>query len=175
MEDARTSTSSQRLSSTFKPLFNSPEADITAIPVIRSEQTPTSSSRNIPVSVQELVYGSKHAGALETRKDRGPSEGFGSNVLQRESPTAKSLVEKNIEYCHRRRRGSWPKRRTIARWNLLKPPQVPKKDKQIPKEKLERQLKGKSLIEQALPSELQNYKEKQDSHGKCVQYGKSFD
>ncbi|MBW0592961.1 hypothetical protein O181_132676 [Austropuccinia psidii MF-1] len=31
MEDARTSTSSQRLASTFEPLFESPKADITAI------------------------------------------------------------------------------------------------------------------------------------------------
>ena len=37
MEDARTSTSSQRLASTFEPLIESPEADITAIAVVRPE------------------------------------------------------------------------------------------------------------------------------------------
>ncbi|MBW0590191.1 hypothetical protein O181_129906 [Austropuccinia psidii MF-1] len=58
MEDARTSTSSQRLASTFEPLIERPEADITDI-AVRPESLPTGSSRDIPVPVQELVYGSK--------------------------------------------------------------------------------------------------------------------
>ncbi|MBW0529206.1 hypothetical protein O181_068921 [Austropuccinia psidii MF-1] len=62
MEDARTSTSSQRLASTFGTLIESPEADITAIPVVRPESFPAGSNRDIPVSVQELVYGGKEAG-----------------------------------------------------------------------------------------------------------------
>ncbi|MBW0569303.1 hypothetical protein O181_109018 [Austropuccinia psidii MF-1] len=60
MEDARTSTSSQRLASTFEPLIESPEADITAISV-RPESFPTGSSGDLPVSVQELVYGCQTA------------------------------------------------------------------------------------------------------------------
>ncbi|MBW0516184.1 hypothetical protein O181_055899 [Austropuccinia psidii MF-1] len=66
------------------------------------------------VSVQELVYGGKTAGVgassnplerdnellssseefLGDRKDIGPSEGLYCNVLQRESPTDKSLFQK---------------------------------------------------------------------------------
>ncbi|MBW0575953.1 hypothetical protein O181_115668 [Austropuccinia psidii MF-1] len=113
MEDSRTSTSSQRLSSTFDTLIESPEADITAIAVI-PESLPTGSNRDIPVSVQELVYGSKTARVGTSpksldrhhelissseevhgaRKDRGTSEGLETHVLQRTSPTDKSLVEK---------------------------------------------------------------------------------
>ncbi|MBW0502057.1 hypothetical protein O181_041772 [Austropuccinia psidii MF-1] len=62
MEDSRASTSSQRLARTFATCIESPEADITDIPVVRSEQLPTRRSRNIPVSVQELVYGRKEEG-----------------------------------------------------------------------------------------------------------------
>ncbi|MBW0526926.1 hypothetical protein O181_066641 [Austropuccinia psidii MF-1] len=62
MEDARTSTSSQRLASTFDTLIERPEDDITAIPVVRPESYPTGNSEDIPVSVQELVYGDKTAG-----------------------------------------------------------------------------------------------------------------
>ncbi|MBW0580045.1 hypothetical protein O181_119760 [Austropuccinia psidii MF-1] len=58
MEDARASTSSQRLASTFEPLIESPEADITAVAVI-PESFPTGNSGDIPVSVQELAYGPK--------------------------------------------------------------------------------------------------------------------
>ncbi|MBW0554538.1 hypothetical protein O181_094253 [Austropuccinia psidii MF-1] len=56
MEDAKDSTC------TFQTIIDSPESEITAIPVVRYEQLPTSRSRNIPVSVQELAYGSKAAG-----------------------------------------------------------------------------------------------------------------
>ncbi|MBW0583164.1 hypothetical protein O181_122879 [Austropuccinia psidii MF-1] len=58
MEDARTSTTSQSLANIFDTLIESPEAEITAI-AVRPESLPTGSSRDIPVSVQELVYGSK--------------------------------------------------------------------------------------------------------------------
>ncbi|MBW0538892.1 hypothetical protein O181_078607 [Austropuccinia psidii MF-1] len=62
MEDARASTSSQRLARTFDTLIESPEAYITALSVVRPESFTTSSNRDIPVSVQELFYGSKAAG-----------------------------------------------------------------------------------------------------------------
>ncbi|MBW0508109.1 hypothetical protein O181_047824 [Austropuccinia psidii MF-1] len=35
--------------------------------------------------------------------------------------------------------------------------------------------KGKAKVEQSLTTELQNYKEREDSHGQNVQYGKSSD
>ncbi|MBW0563522.1 hypothetical protein O181_103237 [Austropuccinia psidii MF-1] len=108
MEDSRASTS------TFYTLIESPEADINAIPVFRPEPFPTGNNRNIPVSVQEPVYGGKAAGvgtsakSLERnnelissseevhgrRKDRGSCEGLDTHVLQRTSPTDKTLVEK---------------------------------------------------------------------------------
>ncbi|MBW0580659.1 hypothetical protein O181_120374 [Austropuccinia psidii MF-1] len=114
MEDARTSTSSQRLAGTFDTLIESPEADITAISVVRPESLSTGNNRNIPVSVQELVYGSqtarvgtspksldRHHELISSseevhgaRKDRGTSEGLNTQVLQRTSPTDRSLVEK---------------------------------------------------------------------------------
>ncbi|MBW0581942.1 hypothetical protein O181_121657 [Austropuccinia psidii MF-1] len=114
MEDARTSTSSQRLASTFEPLIESTEADITSISVVIPESLSTGNNRDIPVSVQELVYGGKAARVGNSpksldrhhelissseevhgaRKNRGTSEGLDTHVLQRKSPTDKSLVEK---------------------------------------------------------------------------------
>ncbi|MBW0583348.1 hypothetical protein O181_123063 [Austropuccinia psidii MF-1] len=113
MEDSRTSTSSQRLASNFYTLIESPEADITAI-AVRPESLSTGNNRDIPVSVQELVYGrntvrvgtspkslDRHHELISSseeihgaRKDRGISEGLDIHVLQRTSPTDKSLVEK---------------------------------------------------------------------------------
>ncbi|MBW0587698.1 hypothetical protein O181_127413 [Austropuccinia psidii MF-1] len=114
MEDARASASSQRLSSTFDTLIESPEADITAISVFRPESLSTGNNRDIPVSVQELAYGSKTE-RVETspksldrphelissseelhwaRKDRGTFKGFDTHLLQRTSQTDKILVEK---------------------------------------------------------------------------------
>ncbi|MBW0539007.1 hypothetical protein O181_078722 [Austropuccinia psidii MF-1] len=114
MEDARTSTSSQRLTSTFDTFIESPEADITAIPVVRPESFQTGNNRNIPVSVQALVYGGKTAVVGTSakslnrhnelifsseedhgpRKDRESFEGLNTHVLQSTIPTNKSLVEK---------------------------------------------------------------------------------
>ncbi|MBW0577526.1 hypothetical protein O181_117241 [Austropuccinia psidii MF-1] len=61
IEDSRTSTSSQGLGSTFDTLIEIPEADITAIAVVRPELLSTGNNRDILVSVQELVYSSKTA------------------------------------------------------------------------------------------------------------------
>ncbi|MBW0554011.1 hypothetical protein O181_093726 [Austropuccinia psidii MF-1] len=69
MEDARTSTNFQRLARTFDTLIESPEAEITAIPVVRPESFPTGSNRDTPVSVKELE-------AHGPRKDRRTSEGW---------------------------------------------------------------------------------------------------
>ncbi|MBW0576932.1 hypothetical protein O181_116647 [Austropuccinia psidii MF-1] len=114
MEDSRTSTGSQRLASTFDTPIESPEADITSISVVRPESLSTGNNRDIPVSVQELVYGRKTAivgtspKSLDrhhelifsseevhgARKDRGTSEGLDTHVLQRTSPKDEILVEK---------------------------------------------------------------------------------
>ncbi|MBW0561028.1 hypothetical protein O181_100743 [Austropuccinia psidii MF-1] len=114
MEDARTSTSSQILASTFDTLIESPEAEIISIAVVRPESFPTGRNRDIPVSVQELVYGSKAAGVGTSaksldmsneilssseevhrpRRDRRTSEGLETHVLQGTSTKDKSLVEK---------------------------------------------------------------------------------
>ncbi|MBW0555082.1 hypothetical protein O181_094797 [Austropuccinia psidii MF-1] len=59
MEFAKTSTSSQRFASTFETLIGSTEADITAITVVKPEPFPTGKNRDIPVLVQELLYGRK--------------------------------------------------------------------------------------------------------------------
>ncbi|MBW0583014.1 hypothetical protein O181_122729 [Austropuccinia psidii MF-1] len=59
MEDARASTSSQRLACTFDTLIASTEAKITSIAVVRPESLSTDNNRDIRVSVQELVYGGK--------------------------------------------------------------------------------------------------------------------
>ncbi|MBW0537479.1 hypothetical protein O181_077194 [Austropuccinia psidii MF-1] len=59
MEYARTSTSLQRLFSTFDTPIKSPEAEITPISVLRPESFSEVKNRHIPVSVQELVYGCK--------------------------------------------------------------------------------------------------------------------
>ncbi|MBW0591031.1 hypothetical protein O181_130746, partial [Austropuccinia psidii MF-1] len=78
------------------------------------ESLSTGNNRDIPVSVQELVYGSKTARVGTSpksldrhhelissseevhgaRKDRGASGGLDTCVLQRTSPTDKRLVEK---------------------------------------------------------------------------------
>ncbi|MBW0462476.1 hypothetical protein O181_002191 [Austropuccinia psidii MF-1] len=112
MEDARTSTSSQRLARTLYTLIESQKADRTSITAVRFEPFPTGRNRDIPVSVQELVYGGKTARvgtssksldrknellssseeAHGPRKGRGPCEGLDTHVFQRTSPTYKSLV-----------------------------------------------------------------------------------
>ncbi|MBW0566159.1 hypothetical protein O181_105874 [Austropuccinia psidii MF-1] len=66
------------------------------------------------ISSSEEIHGA--------RKDRGTSEGLDTHVLQRTSPTDKSLVEKKACY-ERKRRRSWPKARQKAQWMLPKPPQ----------------------------------------------------
>ncbi|MBW0577724.1 hypothetical protein O181_117439 [Austropuccinia psidii MF-1] len=90
------------------------KSDITAIAVVRPESLSTGNNKDIPVSVEELVYASKIARvgtspksldrhhelifsseeAHGARKDRGTSEGLSTHVFQRKSPTDKSLIEK---------------------------------------------------------------------------------
>ncbi|MBW0555753.1 hypothetical protein O181_095468 [Austropuccinia psidii MF-1] len=119
MEDARTSTSFQRLASTFDTLIESPEADITAINVVRPGSLSTDNNRDIPVSVQELAYSGKtrvgtspksldrnhelisSSGEVHgARKARGTSEGLDTHVFQRASPTEKAWFKRQKTDCN---------------------------------------------------------------------------
>ncbi|MBW0585267.1 hypothetical protein O181_124982 [Austropuccinia psidii MF-1] len=193
MEDARTSTSSQSLASTFEPLLESTEADITSI-AVRPESFSTGRSGDLPVSVKELVYGHKTARAGTSpksldrhnellssseevhgaRKDRTTSEGLDTNVLQRTSPTDKSLVEKP-KYVIRgseeevgARQGKHPSGSSPSIHQQKSTSTSAKQGQASPKEKTEGQAKGKykgkTQVEQALPTELQNCQEGDNSH-----------
>ncbi|MBW0501600.1 hypothetical protein O181_041315 [Austropuccinia psidii MF-1] len=201
MEDARMSTSSQRLASTFETLIESQEAEVTAIPVVMPELFPTGINRNIPVSIQELVYGSKAAGVGTSfksldrhnelissreevhrpRKGRGSSEGLDTYVLQRKITTDKSLVEKPKHVVRGPeeevgpRKGQQPSGSSPSLHKQKYASKSAKKGQENPKEQAEGQEKGKAQVEQALPTELQNSQEREDSHGQCVQYGKNSD
>ncbi|MBW0559039.1 hypothetical protein O181_098754 [Austropuccinia psidii MF-1] len=169
MEDARTSTSSQRLARTFDTLIESPEANITAI-AVRPESLSTGNNRDIPVSVQEL-------------KDRGTSQGLDTHVLQRTSPTDKSFIEKpnyvirgpEEEVGPRQTKqpsGSSPSlHKQNSTSTSAQQAQANTKDQPEGQERLKG--KGKAQMEQALPTELQDSQEREDSHGQCVQYGKN--
>ncbi|MBW0585778.1 hypothetical protein O181_125493, partial [Austropuccinia psidii MF-1] len=164
MEDSGTSTSSQRLASAFDTLIESPEADITAIPVVRPESFPKDRNRDIPVSVHELVYGSKAAGvgtytkSLDKnneilslseefhgpRKDKTTSEGLDTHVLQGTSPTDKTLV-KNPKHVVRgpeeklaKGKDNSPVEAPQASTSKRLPQQVPSKDKQLSQGLLDR-------------------------------------
>ncbi|MBW0527456.1 hypothetical protein O181_067171 [Austropuccinia psidii MF-1] len=203
MGDATTSTSSQMLASTFDTLIESPEADITAIPFVRTESSPTGNNRNIPVLIQELVYGAKAAGVKASgksldrhnelicssdefngpRKDRGSSEGLDTHVLQRTSRTDKSLVEKPKHVVRGPEeevgpsKGQQPSGSSPSLQKQNWPQKVPKKRQASPKEQSEGQAKGKAKgkaqVKEALPTELQNSQEREDSHGQCIQYCKN--
>ncbi|MBW0496519.1 hypothetical protein O181_036234 [Austropuccinia psidii MF-1] len=205
MDDSRASNSSQRLASTFYTLIENPEADIDAIPVVRSEQFPTGNSGNIPVSVQELVFGSKEAGVATSakpldrhnelsssseevwgpRKDSRPSEGLVTQVLQRKSPKDKSLVEKPNKFVRGTEEtvGTKERKKPNGSSSSLHKQESASKSSKQGQESLKEQSewqakgrgKGKVQVEQTLPTELQNSKERKDSHGQCVQYSKNSD
>ncbi|MBW0586088.1 hypothetical protein O181_125803 [Austropuccinia psidii MF-1] len=200
MEDARASTSSQRLASTFDTLIESPEAEITAISV-RPESLSTGNNRDIPASVQELVYGSKTARVRTSpksldrhhelissseeihgaRKDRGTSKGLDNHVFQRKSPTDKSLVEKPKHVIRGPeeevglRQGKQPSGSSPSLHKQKYASTSVQQAQASPKAQPERQAKGKAQMEKALPAELQDSQEREDSHGQCVQYVKNTD
>ncbi|MBW0547597.1 hypothetical protein O181_087312 [Austropuccinia psidii MF-1] len=186
MEDSRTFTSSQRLASTIDTLIEIPEADITAIAVVRPESLSTGNNRDIPVSVQQLVYGGNVARVgASPKKDRGTSEGLDTHVLQRTSPTDKSLVEKQKHVIRGPeeevgpRQGKQPSGCSPSIHKQISASTSAKKAQANPKDQQEEQAKGKgkgkAQVEQALPAELQDFQEREDSHGQCIQYGKSSD
>ncbi|MBW0514596.1 hypothetical protein O181_054311 [Austropuccinia psidii MF-1] len=162
-------------------------------------RTSTSSQRNIPVSIQELVYGSKAAevGTSDKsldrhnelislseedhgpRKDRGSSEGLDTHVLKRTSPTDKILVEKTKHVVRGPEEEVGPRKGQQSSGSspsLHKQKSTSKSAKQgqeKPKEQSEG--KGKVQVDQALPTELQTSQEREDSHGQCVQNGQNSD
>ncbi|MBW0532480.1 hypothetical protein O181_072195 [Austropuccinia psidii MF-1] len=185
MEDARASTSSQRLASTFDTLIESPEAEKTAISV-RPESLSTGSSRDIPVSLKNLVYGSKKAlvgsspksldrhhelissseEVYGSRKYRGTSEMLDTHVLQSPSQTDKSLVG-NPKHVIRGseeevgpRQGHHPSGSFPSIHQQKSASTGAKQAQANPKDQSQGQARGKAKVEQALPSELQNYQER---------------
>ncbi|MBW0570521.1 hypothetical protein O181_110236 [Austropuccinia psidii MF-1] len=169
-----------------------------AIPGVRPKSFPAGRNRDIPVSAQELLYGSKAAGvgnssmSLDSnnellssseevhgpRKYRRTSEGLDTNVLQGKGPTDKSLVEKPKHVVRGPEEEVGPtkvQQPSGSSPSLHKQKYASKnaKGQENPKEKSEG--KGKIQVEQALPKELQNSQEREDSHGQCVQYGKNSD
>ncbi|MBW0571822.1 hypothetical protein O181_111537 [Austropuccinia psidii MF-1] len=166
---------------------------------------PECSGRDIPVAVQKLVYGSKTAQvgtspkslykhhelissseeADGARKDRGTSEGLDTHVLQRTSPTDKSFVEKpkNVitgsEEEVGPRQGQHPSGSFPSIHQQNSASTSAKQAQANPKDQSEGQAKGKgkgkAQVEQALPSELQNSQERENSHGQCVKYCKNSD
>ncbi|MBW0513917.1 hypothetical protein O181_053632 [Austropuccinia psidii MF-1] len=203
MGDARTSTSSQRLASIFDTLIESPEAYITSITAFRPESLSTGNNRDIPVSVQELVYGSKtsrvgtspkyldrHHELISSsdkvygaRKDRQTSEGLDTHALQRTSPADESFIEKPKHVIRGPekevgpREGKKPSGSSPSLQKQNSGSRSVKQGQENPKDQLEGQAKGKgkAQVEQVLPSELQDSLKREDSHGQCVQYGKNSD
>ncbi|MBW0550886.1 hypothetical protein O181_090601 [Austropuccinia psidii MF-1] len=170
-----------------------------------SEERHKCNNRDIPVSVQELAYSGKAAqlgtspNSLDrhhelissseevhgARKDKRSSEGLDTHVLQRTSPTDKSLVEKpkNVvrgpEEEVGPREGQQPSGSSSSLQQQNSTSTSDKQGQENPKDQSEGRAKGrgkgKTQMEQALPTELQDSKERKDSHGQCVQYGKNFD
>ncbi|MBW0562665.1 hypothetical protein O181_102380 [Austropuccinia psidii MF-1] len=168
MEDARASTSSKILARTFDTLIESPEADITAIPVSLDRH-------NEILSSSEEAHG--------PRKDRRTSEWLDTHVLQETGPTDKSLVEKPKHFVRGPeeeagpRKGQQPSGSSPSLHKQNSTSKSAKQGQANPKEQSEGQAKGKGKgkvqVEQALPTELQNSQEREDSHGQCVQYCKN--
>ncbi|MBW0571308.1 hypothetical protein O181_111023, partial [Austropuccinia psidii MF-1] len=136
-------------------------------------------NRDIPVSVQELVYCRKAAGV-----------GTSAKSLDRHNELLSSCEDIHGSRKDRRisegtRRRSWREEKKTAQW---KHPKLPKQNSASksakqgqadPKEQSEGKEKfkgkGKIQVEQALTTELQHSQGGEDSHGQCVQYGKNSD
>ncbi|MBW0587728.1 hypothetical protein O181_127443 [Austropuccinia psidii MF-1] len=141
------------LASNFDNLFESPEADIAAIPAVRPESFPAGSNRDIPVSVQGLVYGGKAAGVgTSAKRDRRTPEGLDTHFLQGTSPTDKILVEKpkhvvrGSEEQVGPKKGQQPSGNSQASTSKNLPKPVPNKEKETPKSnhKDKKKAKGKA-------------------------------
>ncbi|MBW0516191.1 hypothetical protein O181_055906, partial [Austropuccinia psidii MF-1] len=162
-------------------------------------------NRDIPVSVQELVYGSKIARvgnspkcldrhhelissskeAHGARKDRGTSEGLDTHVLQRTSPKDKTLVEKSENVIRGPeeevgpRKGQQPSGSSPSLHKQNSASKSAKQAQEDPKDQPRGQAKGKgkgkAQVEKDLPEKLQDSKEIEDRHGQFVEYGKNSD
>ncbi|MBW0509006.1 hypothetical protein O181_048721 [Austropuccinia psidii MF-1] len=126
---------------------------------------------------------------LQVKKFMGPEKteellkGLDTHVLQRTSPTDKSLVE-NKKHVIRGteeevgpREGKQPSGSSPSLDKQNSASTSAKQAEENPKDQQEGKAKckgkGKAQVEQALPTELQDSQEREDSHGKCVQYGKN--
>ncbi|MBW0587777.1 hypothetical protein O181_127492 [Austropuccinia psidii MF-1] len=162
----------KRQASTLDTLLESPEAERTPIPVVIPESLPTGNSRDIPVSVQELVYGGKAAGVgtsakypnrknellysseevHDPRKASRPSEGLDTHVLQGKSLKYKSLVKKSKPLSEDQKKELSQKKEKSpveapqAPTSKNKPQKVQKKDKKTSKrnKKGKQKTKGKA-------------------------------
>ncbi|MBW0503389.1 hypothetical protein O181_043104 [Austropuccinia psidii MF-1] len=177
MEDSRASTSSQRLVNTFETLLESSEACITAIPVFRPESFPTGSNRDIPVSVQELLYGGKEdewellpslcigtmSSYLQVKNFKGPEKT--EELLRGWTPMSfKGQVQQIQAWFKSQSMLSEDQKKKFARGkynSTMESPQAPTSAKQgqaHSKEQSEGQAKGKGKhkmqVAQALPTEL---------------------
>ncbi|MBW0529929.1 hypothetical protein O181_069644 [Austropuccinia psidii MF-1] len=166
---------------------------------------PKGNNRDIPVSVKELVYGSKAAGVGTSaksldrhnellssseevhgpRKDRRTSDRLDTHVLQRTTPTDISFVGKPNHVVRGPeeevdpRKGKQPSGCSSSLQNQKYTSASANQGEENPKEQSEGHSKGKGKskiqVEEALPRELQNSQEREYSHGKCVQYSKNSD
>ncbi|MBW0548847.1 hypothetical protein O181_088562, partial [Austropuccinia psidii MF-1] len=160
---------------------------------------PKGNNRDIPVSVQELVYGSntarvgtcpksldRHHELISSseeihraRKDRGTSERLDTHVFPRKNPTDKSLVKKPKHVIRGPeeevgpRQGKQPSGSSQSLQKQKYTSTSAQNAQANPKDQPE--WKGKAQMEQALPAELQDSQEREDSHAQCVQYGKNSD
>ncbi|MBW0589245.1 hypothetical protein O181_128960, partial [Austropuccinia psidii MF-1] len=138
---------------------------------------PKGNNRDIPVSVQELVYGSKTetVGTFPKSLDRH------HELMSSSEEVHGAKKDRGTSELIR----SWTKARKTARWKLPKPPQAKSPStsakqtqanrKDQPEWQAKGKGKGKAQVEQALPTELQDFQEREDLHGQCVEYGKNSD
>ncbi|MBW0507930.1 hypothetical protein O181_047645, partial [Austropuccinia psidii MF-1] len=131
----------------------------------------------------ELISSSEEIDGF--RKDRRTSERLDTHVLQRTSPTNKSLVQKPKQVVRGpeeevgSRKGQQPSGSSPSLHKKKSASKSAKQGQENPKEQSEGKAKckgkGKIQVEQALPTELQNSQAREYSHGQCVHYGKNSD
>ncbi|MBW0586707.1 hypothetical protein O181_126422 [Austropuccinia psidii MF-1] len=164
MEDARASTSSQGLARTFDTLIESPKSDIAAIAVFRSESLTTGNNRDIPVSLQELVYGSKAARVVTSPKSLDRHHEL---ISSRKAQQIKAWL-KNQSMLSEDQKKKWAQGKENSPVEAPQASTSAQKAQENPKDQPELQAKGKgkgkAQMEQALLAELQDSKEREDSH-----------
>ncbi|MBW0470271.1 hypothetical protein O181_009986 [Austropuccinia psidii MF-1] len=165
MEDARASTSSQRLARTLNTLLERPQADRTSISVIRDEQLSEGSSGNIPVSLQELVYGGKAAGmgtpdqlvdrnnellpsikeVIIPRKDSRLSEGLDTHVCKGKVQEIKAWLKNQSILSEDQKKEKSPVEAPQASTSKNPPQQVSRKGKKAQRARKRQSPSRKSL------------------------------